>query len=301
MRALTLSARVRPEQTVDMSPLSPDRLSGLTAADVGKLHLRCGNRMRRVGDLFRISGNDVGHLRILGSTPRLDRVGAGLRAGVIEVQGSVGAYLGLQMAGGSIRVKGDAGSWAGSGMSGGDVTIGGSAGDFAGAALAGDSEGMSDGAIYIRGDAGDRLGDRQRRGLIVVEGAVGDYCGSRMLAGTIIVLGAAGRYVGAGMRRGTIILGRGARHIGATFNSCGPLKMEILRLLFRQLPQAHGRLDALRDLGPLAERFAGDLALGGKGELLVLLSSAERRGRTLAVSSGKEAVRPDAPDWRGRR
>lgn len=301
MSALTLAVCVRPEQSLDMSPLVPDRLRGLSAAAVGRLQLRCGNRLVRVRDLFRISGATGGGLRILGSTPRLNRVGAGLRAGEIEVHGPVGDYLGLGMTGGSIRVLGGARSWLGSGMSGGDVTLDGSAGDFVGAALAGESEGMTDGTILIRGSAGDRVGDRQRRGLIVVEGDAGDYCGSRMLAGTIIVLGTGGRYAGAGMRRGTVILGRGARHIGATFNSCGPLKMEVLRLLFRQLPLAHRRLASLASLGPLAERFAGDLALGGKGELLVLLTSKERRGRAVAVSPGRETGRPDAPHWRERR
>lgn len=301
MSALTLALTVRPEQPVDMSSLLPDRLYGLSAAAVGKLRVRCGNRLVRVRDLFKVSGATGGGVRILGSTSRLDRVGAGLRAGEIEVHGPVGDYLGHGMAGGSIHVLGGARSWLGSGMSGGSVTIDGSAGDFVGAALAGESEGMADGAIHIRGSAGDRVGDRQRRGLIVVEGDAGDYCGSRMLAGTIIVLGAAGRYAGAGMRRGTIILGRGARHIGATFNSCGPLKMEVLRLLFRQIPRAHRRLARLGSLEPVAERFAGDLALGGKGELLVLLPSKERRGRVLPVSPGRETSRPDAPHWRGRK
>jgi formylmethanofuran dehydrogenase subunit C len=279
MSALTLTLTVRPAESVDMSGLVPDRLQGLTAAQIGNLGLRCGNQALRVRDLFRIAGDDASRLRILRSSARLDRVGAGLRAGAIEVHGPVGAQLGLKMTGGSIRVDGDAGSWAGSGMRGGTTTIAGRAGDFVGAALTGESEGMTDGTIYIHGSAGDRVGDRQQRGLIVIEGGVGDYCGSRMLAGTIIVLGAAGRYVGAGMRRGTIILRRPPRLIGATFNSCGRFQMEVLRLLFRQLPRTHRRLAGLRGLEPMTERFAGDLALGGKGEVLVLQPSPGRRRR----------------------
>lgn len=270
MSALTLTLTACPAESVDMSPLVPDRLRGLRTADVGALRLRCGNRTLRVREIFRVASGEAGRLRVLRSTARLDAVGAGLQAGVIEVHGPVGAQLGRKMAGGSIRVDGDAGVGAGCGMSGGSITITGRAGDFVGAALPGEAAGMTAGTIYIRGDAGDRVGDRQQRGLIVIEGDVGDYCGSRMLAGTIIVLGAAGRYVGAGMRRGTIILRHRPRLIGATFNSCGGLKMEILRLLFRQLPRAHRRLASLKAMKPLAERFAGDLAVGGHGELLVL-------------------------------
>ena len=270
MSALTLTLTARLAESVDMSPLVPDRLRGLRGGEIGALGLRCGNRTLRVRDIFRVAGGDAGRLRVLGSTARLDAVGAGLQAGLIEVDGPVGAQLGSQMAGGSIRVDGDAGVWAGCGMSGGTITITGKAGDFVGAALPGERAGMTAGTIHIHGDAGDRVGDRQHRGLIIVEGDVGDYCGSRMLAGTIMVLGASGRYVGAGMRRGTIILRHRPRLIAATFNSCGALEMEMLRLLFRQLPRVHRRLASLKALRPLAERFAGDLAVGGKGEVLIL-------------------------------
>jgi len=268
--ALTLTLTGHPEEPVDMSPLVPDRLRGLRTPQVSALLLRCGNRTLRVRDLFRVTAGEAGRLRVLRSTARLDAVGAGLQAGDIDVHGPVGAQLGRKMAGGNIRVEGDAGLGAGCGMSGGSITITGRAGDFVGAALPGERAGMTAGTIYVHGGAGDRLGDRQHRGLIVVEGDVGDYCGSRMLAGTIIVLGTAGRYVGAGMRRGTIILRHRPRLVSGTFNSCGMLKMEMLRLLFRQLPRAHRRLASLKSMLPLAERLAGDLAVGGKGELLVL-------------------------------
>lgn len=270
MSALTLTLTARPAQPVDMSPLVPDRLLGLRLSEIRSLRLRCGNRSLRVRELFRVAGRDASRLRILRSTTRLEAVGAEMQAGVIEVRGPVGAHLGRRMAGGRIRVRGDAGLGAGCGMRGGSITIVGRAGDFVAAALPGERAGMTAGTIYVQGDAGDRVGDRQHRGLIVVEGTVGDYCGSRMLAGTIIVLGSAGRYVGAGMRRGTIILRRRPRLVAGTFNSCGMLTMEMLRLLFRQLPRVQRRLARLSSMPPRAERFAGDLAVGGKGELLIL-------------------------------
>jgi formylmethanofuran dehydrogenase subunit C len=104
----------------------------------------------------------------------------------------------------------------------------------------------------------------------VIKGDTDHYCGSRMLAGTILVLGGVGTSPGLGMRRGTLVLASRPSHIAATFNSCGILKVEFLRLLFKQLSSMHNRLKFLKDFGPEAERFVGDMALGGKGELVVL-------------------------------
>jgi len=129
---------------------------------------------------------------------------------------------------------------------------------------------MNDGTILITGNAGMRLGDRMRRGTIIVKGNVGDYCGARMLAGTVVVLGTAGHFTGLGMRRGTIVLGRRPKHLNASFNGCGRLKMQFLRILFRHLSRSHKGLAELKAHGPLCDRYCGDLSVGGKGELMIL-------------------------------
>ncbi|MCC7410691.1 MAG: formylmethanofuran dehydrogenase subunit C [Gammaproteobacteria bacterium] len=270
MSALTLTLKRRLHVRVDMSPLVPNRLAGLGASEIAAIPLVCGNTEIDTGEIFRIEGTDPGVLRILRSTDRLDAIGAELADGSIEIRGRTGDWLGRGMRGGNIRVQGHAGTWTGAGMRGGTIVVNGDVGDFLGAPLPGNLEGMDDATIHVYGNAGDRVGDRQRRGLIVIEGNAGDFCGSRMLAGTIMVLGTAGRCVGTGMRRGTIVLRRRPKSIGATFNNCGVLKMEVLRLLFRQVRSENRRLADLEALGPLAQRYAGDLAHGGKGEILVL-------------------------------
>jgi formylmethanofuran dehydrogenase subunit C len=267
---LTLRLRSRPREAVDMQPLNPDRLGGRTLAQIRSVALQCGNRLVAAGDLFDVRGQAGGPLRLLGATDRLDNVGSGLQSGTIEVRGNTGHGTGAGMRDGAIRVSGDVGAYAGAGMHAGSLIVAGSAGDFLGGALAGEREGMRGGFIHVHGRAGDRAGDHQRRGLIVIDGDCGDFCGSEMRAGTILVLGTAGRYVGAGMRRGTIVLRCRPELIGATFNSCGRMKMEVLRLLFRQLRLTDRRFAPLERLGPLAQRYAGDLAAGGKGELLLL-------------------------------
>lgn len=270
MTALTLTRRVTPDLPVSLAPLTPVRLAGRDTVGIAKMKLACGNGRVEVGELFRVRAGDPARLRLNGGSRLFDDLGEGLEDGHIEIRGDAGARLGWRMRGGSIYVDGDTGLAAGAGMQGGRIIVTGHAGDFLGAAVPGEMEGMGDGVIHVWGTAGDRVGDRQRRGLIVVEGDAGRFCGSRMLAGTILVLGSVGPGVGCGMRRGTIVLRERPNSMSATFASCGKLKMEVLRLLFRQLRNSNPRLAWLEELGPLAERFAGDIARGGKGELLVL-------------------------------
>ncbi|MGH8606153.1 MAG: hypothetical protein ACREX9_01635 [Gammaproteobacteria bacterium] len=78
---------------------------------------------------------------------------------------------------------------------------------------------------------------------------------------------------GARDAAGTIVLAERPVEVPATFNSSGKLKMEFLRLLFRELGRSFRSLAFLRTYGPLSERPIGDLSAGGKGEVLVLLSN----------------------------
>jgi formylmethanofuran dehydrogenase subunit C len=270
MSPLTFTLEKRPALPVDLSPLIPERLHGKKIAEIKAIPLASGNQTREVGELFKITGRDPSHIVIHRSSAKLYRVGAEMTTGLIEIHGTVGDLLGQDMGGGSITVRGNTGQWMGSGMKGGVIQISGNTGDFLGAARPGDAEGMSNGTIIVTGQAGDRVGDGMRRGTIAIKGDAGHYCGSRMLAGTILVLGGVGTSPGLGMRRGTLVLASRPSHIAATFNSCGILKVEFLRLLFKQLSSMHNRLKFLKDFGPEAERFVGDMALGGKGELLVL-------------------------------
>ncbi|MCI0401163.1 MAG: formylmethanofuran dehydrogenase subunit C [Gammaproteobacteria bacterium] len=260
----------RPLQSVDLSPLIPDQLAGKSIAKIKAIELHCGNRSIAVEQLFKVSGNDSENISFLRSSNQLNFIGSEMSYGHIEIRGAVGDFLGKRMKGGRIHVHGNAGNWVGNGMAEGKIEITGDAGDFIGAARPGDQHGMSNGIICVSGNAGDRTGDRMRRGIIIIHGNAGDYCGSRLLAGTIIVLGIAGKLTGYGMKRGTIILGRRPKSIAVTFNTCGQLKMEFLRLLFRQLTHMGRQFKAFNELGPEVERLAGDFACGGKGEILVL-------------------------------
>src|SRR5262249_3171970 len=152
-------------------------------------------------------------------------------------------------------------------MTGGKIEILRDAGDHLGGPFGGETVGMRGGAIVVRGSAGARAADRMRRGTVVVEGACGPYAGSRMIAGTLVVLRRAGPLPGYLMKRGTIVLGADCDALSPTFIDCGVHALVALRLM-ADFVGAHSRRAATCLRGPL-RRYAGDMAVLGKGEILV--------------------------------
>jgi formylmethanofuran dehydrogenase subunit C len=276
MSALTFTLKSQPKFTLDMSPLTPDNLQSLTLEKIKKIKLIYGKEKVKVDELFSVKGNDKNNIIINKSCTQLICVGKKMTMGNITVKGDVGNFLGQSMNNGTITIHGNAGSWTGNGMSGGRINIEGNVGDYTGAGSPGDAYGMKNGLINITGNAGDRVGDRMRRGIIIIQGKAGSYCGSRIHTGTIIVLDKVGKHAGEGMRRGSIILAKKPTHISSTFQSCGNLKMQFLRLLFTQLSNISDDLIFFRKYGPIAHRFAGDLARNGKGEILILQTLTKR-------------------------
>jgi formylmethanofuran dehydrogenase subunit C len=265
MKPLVLVMRTSPQQRLDLSPLVPHRLAGKTTAEIGKLELQTGRQRVSVADVFRLSGSDTTHIRIEGATDRLDQIGQEMSGGEIVVEGDVGNQAGRLMRGGRVIVKGNAGHWAASGMRNGYVEITGSAGDRLGGPLAGETAGMRGGVAVVRGDVGERVGDRLRRGTIIVEGRAGAHAGSRMIAGTLVLRGRAGRLPGYLMRRGTIVLVAGCDELSPTFVDCGVHDLVAMRLMAAFIKR-HSAAAAAAFRLPL-RRFAGDMAVLGKGEI----------------------------------
>jgi formylmethanofuran dehydrogenase subunit C len=269
MSPLVLSLRSRPAQRIDLAPLTAVPLAGKPLSAVAAIELWSGNRCLRLGDAFDLSGDPGSELEIRNSCDQLDRLGAGMAGGRLIVKGDAGAFLGAGLTGGSIVLQGNAGAWVGTGMTGGLIQVSGNVGDFVAAAIPGDHQGMKGGAIVVGGDAGDRAGDRMRRGNVLIEGSAGDYCASRMVAGTIAVWGSVGRSPGLAMRRGTLLLRQAPDAVLPTFNDCGEYPLNFLALLARSWRRLPGRFAGLPDRGFLVRRYMGDLANGGRGEILV--------------------------------
>ena len=269
MKPFTFALRGEPDQRLDCAPLVPHRLAGLSVAEVARIPLNTTRWKITAGEVFRIRAGDLASLRFKGGSERLDNVGEGLAAGTVKVEGPVGKAAGRNMSGGRLTVAGEAGPLAGSGMSGGHLSIGGNAGDFLGGPFPGEMQGLRGGLIVVRGRAGDRAGDRMRRGIIVIEKGAGDYAGSRMIAGTLIVLGTTGRMPGYLMRRGSLFLGEKAS-LSPTFLPCGAFEFGFMKVFADHLKMESRA--AARLLGGSFERYAGDMAVLGKGEVLVAAS-----------------------------
>jgi formylmethanofuran dehydrogenase subunit C len=265
MRPLVLTLRGRPDQRLDLAPLVPQRLAGMTAAEIERIELQTTRRRVMLADIFRLRMGDAAQIRIEASCDRLDRIGHEMTGGEIVVEGDVGARAGRLIADGRLTIHGDAGPWAASGMKGGSIEIFGNAGDRLGGPLAGEIAGMRGGVVVVRGRVGERAGDCMRRGTMLVEGAAGAYAGSRMIAGTLVVVGRSGPLPGYLMKRGTIALGDGSEELSPTFIDCGVHDLIASRLMASFIEGYSARAAKLF-LRPL-RRFAGDMATLGKGEI----------------------------------
>lgn len=266
MSAFHFTLRAPTPFRLDLSPLLPERLLGMSEAEIAALPAASGRHAPRLGDLFAIRLGDEPELVLEGTDCRCDRIGYAMSGGKIRCEGEAGFELGRKMSGGRIEVAGSTGPFAASGLRGGEIVIEGAAGDFLGAPRPGETEGMAGGVVLVRGQAGARAADRLRRGLMVIEGGCGDYAGARMIAGTLVVLGPAGAMAGYLMRRGTLFAP--ARDLPPTFVETAPTGAVFRALLARTLASLSPRA-AEFVAGGSFRRFAGDLAALGKGEAFV--------------------------------
>ena len=266
MSALTLEIRTESDQRLDLSPLTPAGLAGMKPKDIQAIAIGTSRKALTVGDVFKLKGADAAKLRFVGTDARCDFIGQGLTEGELVVDGDAGAYLGSKMRAGKIAVSGSAGPLAGASMRAGMIDIARNAGDKAGGVAVGEAHGMRGGSLFIGGKAGALLGERMRRGLIIGRSGAGDYAAARMIAGTIRLRGRIGRWAGYGLRRGSLILDEQPQELLPTFGDCGMLEFNWLRLLDRQLKATDGRFK----VGYRARRLIGDMAVLGKGEMLIL-------------------------------
>ncbi|KKG11382.1 formylmethanofuran dehydrogenase subunit C [Methanosarcina sp. 2.H.A.1B.4] len=192
--------------------ITPDSFADKNAEEIGSLPIWQGPKTYPLSDFFEVNGNGGSsaaetQIRIKGDVMRVKRIGEGMSAGKIEIEGSAGMHVGSGMKGGEILVSGDADSWAGMEMLGGLLHIKGNAGDHVGCAYRGKWHGMKGGRIVIEGSARHQLGGGMDGGEILVEGNVEGFCGIRQNGGVIVVKGRALRGVGAEMAAGTIVVG----------------------------------------------------------------------------------------------
>ncbi len=128
MSGLTFRLTSAPQERLDLSHLTPRKLSSTPLAEVLKLNIGSTKDGLSLGDVFAVSGKPGDTVKIESGSARLDFVGAELDHGTIIVEGDVGVGAGRNMRGGRLEIKGDAGTLLGSGISGGEIFVKGSAG-----------------------------------------------------------------------------------------------------------------------------------------------------------------------------
>lgn len=272
MSGWRLILRQQPSLRVDLRGVIPSALALLTAQQLASLPLGHGRDLVALGEFFVVAPRDDDRLLLEGDLSRFDRVGWELDGGSLQVDGPVGDHAGGAMRDGALVVHGHAGQLAGCEMAGGRLEIHGNVGDFAAASLPGSMDGMRGGVLLVHGSAGIRFGDRMRRGSALVFGDAGDFLASRMVAGTVALGGRAGAHVGYGMRRGSVVLADAAAQPPppATFVPAIGDASVFWQLLARDLARLGGAGSVFADLPQRrARRWLGDLAAGGKGELIL--------------------------------
>jgi len=254
---------------IDLRGITPDRLAGLPLAAIEQLQISLNNRPVTLAVCFQIEGEPSDVLIIEPGDSLIDHVGAGMTAGSITLTGDAGHYAGAGMRGGKLLIQGNAGDFTGSAMQGGELVVTGNVGDATGAPAGGGMRGQSGGVIHVQGSAGDRTGEGQRRGLVIIEGNAGDLTGYRMIAGTLYIAGKSGEQTGLGMRRGTILLKRRPERFPVTMNYNGSLPLTMLTLLMGQLGRYLGHKTPAITPITKVNRYVGDLACSGLGEIIV--------------------------------
>ena len=262
-----LRIKERPPVPLEAEVLTPDVIAPLSHDEVCALPVFLGKRQLRLGDFFEVDGPGSEHLEIHGDVGRVKWIGREMTRGRITIHGDAGMHLGAYLKGGLIEVTGNTSDWVGAEMKGGEIRIRGNAGGQIGAAYRGSLRGMRGGAILIQGSAGIEVGMRMRRGIIAVKGPVRDFAGLQMKGGTIVLMSGAEIRTGAWMMRGTIV-SLVPLKLMPTFSYACRYNPSFLRLYARNL-EAKGFSIPVRSEEGAYERYVGDNALPGKGEILI--------------------------------
>ena len=264
---ITLTLKEQPGVPLEAEVVSPDAMAGLANDAIRALPVYLGKKPCRVDDFFKVEGEASDELEIRGDARKVKWIGRGMTRGRITIVGNAGMHLGAYMTGGAIEVSGNASDWVGAEMSEGRIRIRGNAGGQIGAAYRGSRVGMKGGIILIEGTAGLEVGMRMKRGTIVVGGMVRDFAGLEMRGGTIVLLGGAEIRTGAWMMRGTIVSLKPIPLL-PSFMYSSTYTPTFLRLYARHLGTL-GFTIPYEEQDGAYQRYIGDTAMPGKGEILV--------------------------------
>jgi formylmethanofuran dehydrogenase subunit C len=264
---ISLHLKQPPSVPLEAEVLSPNVMAELSNSEIRALVVYHGKRQVPLEEFFDVDGERSDHLIIHGDLKKVRLIGRAMSRGTVTVHGSVGMHLGALMTGGRIEVHGDASDWIGAEMKNGFIHVHGNAGGQIGAAYRGALAGMKNGTIIVDGSAGLEVGMRMRRGTIILGGPAKDFTGLQMKGGTIILQSGAEIRTGAWMNRGTIISMKPLQMM-PTFAYANDFNPTFANVYAKQLKQ-HGIDLPFAGSDGTYQRYAGDLSVPGKGEILV--------------------------------
>lgn len=249
MSGLVVKLKTKLQQRADLSEVLAEPWTTLSPGNMAgrAVYLERDGRVL-LGDLFHIEGQPNGCIEFTGELDLADRLGAGLQEGEVLVKSNVGREAGLAMAGGILDIDGDAGPRAG-------------------AAPLGYNRGMVGGELIVRGSAGAEAGAAMRRGLLVIGRTAGSQTGRGMIAGTVIILGAAGPDTGLWSKRGSVVA-LGKITPPETYAYACTYQPVHLRMMLARLRSRYRLPIQRKHFTGLYQRYSGDLAELGKGEIL---------------------------------
>lgn len=257
---------------IDLVGIVPERVAGLSLADVAALTIAADGGFCEVGDVFAVSGATLDStIDCHGDFSRVHSVAAGMQSGRMRVAGHVGRHAAAGLRGGRLEVGGDAGDWLAAEIVGGDVMVAGAAGHNVAGALPGSASGGRGGRgghVLIGGSVGDLAAARLRRGVVAVAGDCGVGAAFEMRAGTLLVGGRVGPQAGLGMRRGSVVSLADRPVPPVTFRGGSAWRPAFLPLLLRWLDAAGFRPAGAALAVGKWRQWHGDVLAGGKGELL---------------------------------
>ena len=95
-----------PTIKLNCSALTPNKLAGLSHAEIGKLKLGSHASSPVVADFFTLSGDDASQIVFKNSIAQLDYIGQQMKNGQINIEGDAGDFLGANMQNGQIICHG---------------------------------------------------------------------------------------------------------------------------------------------------------------------------------------------------
>lgn len=211
MKKIILTPINQPDVGLIADEITPDTFAGKKIDEIRSMELLCGNREKKLGEFFEVSGGGAGEAKdiqiiIDGDISKTKMVGKNMKSGEIVIKGNAGMYAGANMRGGRMIIEGNADSFAGQKMRGGELVIKGNSSDYLGATYRGDWRGMKGGTITVDGNAGTEVGSYMVGGKITIKGNCGPFAGVHMKKGLIVIEGQAPKRVGGQMIGGSIVV-----------------------------------------------------------------------------------------------